>query len=166
MSKWPAACFMFALLVGQALAGRTMVVVDAPRPAPDFELPSTDGSSVRLSDFRGKYLLVNFWAVWCTPCRKEMPSMQNSYAQLKGPDFEMLAIHVGPTLEGAAKFASDLGLTFPVLVDQEMDLGSWSVIGLPSTFLVDPEGQIIGEAVGERDWSSPEMLEQLRKLIE
>lgn len=138
---------------------------DEPRPAPEFELPATDGSPHRLSDYRGRYLLVNFWAVWCTPCRREMPSMQRVYEQLGGERFELLAIHVGPSLDGAKRYAEQLGLTFPILVDEDMDLGSWQVLGLPTTFLLDPQGRIIAEAVGERSWDEPEMLEHLVRLM-
>lgn len=91
--------------------------------------------------------------------------MQRVYEQLKGERFELLAIHVGPSREGASDYAGQLGLTFPILVDEEMDLGSWKVRGLPTTFLIDPQGRIIAEAVGERSWDEPEMRQQLLQLM-
>lgn len=150
-----------ALLAAPVQAARVMKNSENPRAAPAFELPATDGSVRRLADFEGRYLLVNFWAVWCSPCRKEMPSMQRVYEELRSDDFELIAIHVGPSLDGAKKYAEQLGLSFPVLVDAEMALGRWQVQGLPTTLLLDPDGRIIAEAVGERDWDSPEIKTQL-----
>lgn len=88
--------------------------------------------------------------------------MQRAYDQLKGRDFEMVAIHVGPSLGNAKEYAEKLGLSFTILVDEEMQLGRWQVQGLPTTFLIDRDGQIIAEAVGERAWDSPELLSQIR----
>lgn len=135
------------------------------REAPDFALPATDGKQYRLADFAGRHLLVNFWAVWCAPCRREMPSMQRLYQRLGGAGFDMIAIHVGPGLDGARRYAEELGLTFPILVDADMALGDWQVSGLPTTFLVDPQGRIIAEAVGERGWDDPEVVDRLRVLM-
>jgi len=137
-----------------------------PRQAPSFELPGVDGRVHRLDEYRGRHLLVNFWAVWCPPCLKEMPSMEQAYAKLKSDRFELLAIHAGPSLDDARRFAGEQGLTFPVLVDESMDLGAWQILGLPTTFLVDPQGRIVARAVGDRDWDSPHMLEALRDYLD
>ena len=153
------------LSVALAWGARGVTELDPPRAAPGFDLPGLDGRMHGLEEFRGRYLLVNFWAVWCAPCRQEMPSMERAYGRLRGPDFEMLAIHVGPTLEGARQYAKELGLSFPILVDEDMALTSWAVRGLPTTFLVDPAGRIVMEAVGERVWDSPELLARLRGLM-
>ena len=154
-----------ALLTTPVHAGRVMQDSGTPRVAPDFELPATDGSIHRLSNYQGRYLLVNFWAVWCIPCRKEMPSMQRAYNRLRGGNFEMLGIHVGPSLTNAKQYAENLGLSFPILVDAEMNMSNWQIKGLPTTFLLDPEGRIIAEAIGERDWDSPELLKQVRAYL-
>lgn len=158
-------CLVLLALSLPAQASRTIDVYDEPRPAPEFELPGTDGHTHRLADYRGRYLLVNFWAVWCTPCRKEMPSMQQLHEQLAGEDFDMIAIHVGPGMSGAERFARELGLEFGILVDEEMALGGWNVLGLPTTFLVDRQGRIFAQAVGERDWQDEELLKRLRDLL-
>lgn len=157
---------LLPLASGMVHAQGLLDPLDEPRQAPEFELPGIDGKVHHLSDYRGRYLLVNFWAVWCPPCRQEMPSMQGAYQELKGQRFEMLAIHVGPSIEDAAKFAEGQLLRFPVVVDDHMDLSGWQVEGLPTTFLVDPEGMIIARAVGEREWDSDEMLAHLRSLME
>ena len=91
--------------------------------------------------------------------------MQSLYQQLGGERFELLAIHVGPSSDSARGYAQQMGLTFPILVDEEMDLGSWQVPGLPSTFILDPLGRIIAKAVGERNWEDGKVLEQLEQLI-
>jgi peroxiredoxin len=145
------------LLTSAGLAGsedKGLKRLAEPRQAPGFELPGVDGRVHRLEEYRGRYLLVNFWAVWCPPCLKEMPSMQRAYGSLKSDRFELLAVHAGPSLEDAMKFVDEHGLSFPVVVDQSMNLGVWQVLGLPTTFLVDPQGRIVAEAVGDRPGKS------------
>jgi peroxiredoxin len=152
----------FSAALGAAAAEKGLAPLAESRAAPDFELPGVDGRPHRLDAYRGRYLLVSFWAVWCAPCMKEMPSMERAYNELKGDRFELLAVHVGPSLEDAKKFADEHHLTFPVLVDESMNLGVWQVLGVPTTYLVDPQGQIVAEAVGDREWDSPQMIEALR----
>lgn len=162
-------CLMLLMLVvatSGAQGARTMTAYEQARQAPSFELPATDGQTRRLSDFDGQYVLVNFWAVWCHPCRKEMPSMQRVYEELRSDGLAMLAIHVGPSLTGAKKYAEELGLSFPIVVDAEMALSQWQVRGLPTTFLLDREGKIVAGAVGEREWDSPELVRQLREYLQ
>lgn len=142
-------------------AGRSLEALEQSRAAPELALPGTDGTDHDLAQQRGKHVLVNFWAVWCSPCRKEMPSMERLYQKLKDKDFNLLAIHVGPSLENARKFAADHGLSFPVLVDKDMAMGPWKVRGLPTTYLLGPDGRILAQATGEREWDSPEMLQTL-----
>ena len=153
------------LVAPQVMAAGLMRPLEAARPVPDFQLPGIDGRQHRLDDYRGRYLLVNFWAVWCTPCQREMPSMQRAYQRFKGERFDMLAVHVGPSLKQARTYAESRGLEFPILVDSEMDLSAWQVVGLPTSYLLDPQGRIVAEAVGERDWDSPGLLHQLEAYI-
>lgn len=136
------------------------------REAPEFELPGVDGELHPFDEYRGRYLLVNFWAVWCAPCLKEMPSMERAYTELQSDRFELLAVHVGPSLEDAKTFARENHLSFPVLVDESMDLAGWQVLGVPTTYLVDPAGRIVAEAVGDRQWDSPQMIQALRKYLD
>ena len=163
-----AALFSLTSIAGPSATGqgRTLQALDEPRPAPRFELPGIDGKQYKLDGFRGKYLLVNFWAVWCAPCRQEMPSLESAYRQLRGERFEMLAIHVGPSLENAARVSGDLALSFPVAVDERVVLSDWPVRGLPTTYLLDPAGMIIASAIGERDWDSPQMMEALNNFLD
>jgi len=166
LPSWTLAAVLLTLtcapFAASADKGKGLEPLAEPRQAPAFELPGVDGRVHRLSEYRGRYLLVNFWAVWCPPCIQEIPSMERAYAELKGDRFELLAVHAGPTAEDAKGFAGEHGLSFPVLVDESMDLGKWQILGLPTTFLVDPEGTIVAEAVGDREWDSPKMLDTLR----
>lgn len=162
----PVSLLLVVLMTGSVQASqRPLTLLDEPREAPGFTLPAIDGAQRRLADYHGRYVLVNFWAVWCAPCRKEMPSMQATYEILKGEGLDLVAIHVGPSLEIAREFASRLGLEFDILVDDEMALTDWQVLGLPTTFLVDREGRLVAEAVGERDWGDPVIVRQLQALI-
>ena len=153
------------LLAAQACAGGDLKPLDTPRSVADFELPGTEGDQHRLTDYRDRYVLVNFWAVWCTPCRREMPSMQRLYEKLRGERFEMLAIHVGPSLDQARTYGQKLRLGFPIAVDTDMVLTDWRVLGLPTSILFDPQGRIIAEAVGERDWDDPQLIRQLEAYL-
>ncbi|AKH19250.1 TlpA disulfide reductase family protein [Sedimenticola thiotaurini] len=154
------------LICGYVLAGESMSPVEPPKAVADFTLPGIDGNQQRLKDLQGKYVLVNFWAVWCGPCRAEMPSLDRAYQQLKGDQFELLAIHAGPSMEHAQGYAEELKLTFPIVVDEDLELTSWGVRGLPTTFLIDPEGRIVAEAVGERVWDDAAMLKVIRDYME
>lgn len=140
-------------------------VLTTPRTVSAFSLPGIDGTQHRLSDYLGRYLLINVWAVWCAPCRQEMPSLNAAYRQLRSERFEMLAIHAGPSLAQAGQYARQLGLRFPIAVDAQLALSAWQVRGLPHTLLLNPKGQVIAEAVGERVWDHPNVLAQLRRLM-
>ena len=147
---------------------QTMTPV-ADRPAaPDFALKDADGKIHRLSEHRGKVVLVNFWATWCPPCRREMPSMQRAWTQLQGENFEMLAINVGEdedTIFGFT-FSTGVELTFPILMDRDAQvIKAWPVIALPTSFVVDPQGRIVYRAVGGREWDDPELLKKIRELM-
>lgn len=163
---WLSGSVLALLLAAPALASqRPMRLLETPREAPAFTLPAIDGTQRQLAGYRGRYLLVNFWAVWCAPCRKEMPSMQATYDAFRDEGLAMVAIHVGPSMAMARDFAAKLGLEFDILVDEDMALTEWQVLGLPATFLVDPEGRLVAEAIGERDWTDPALVGQLRALI-
>jgi peroxiredoxin len=124
----------------------------------DFTLPDLDGHPVRLREFSGKLVLLNFWATWCTPCLQEMPSMQRLYRTFKQTDFVLLAVSMDRQGAEAAKpYAERLQLTFPVLVDHTNDVGrQYGVRGLPSTYLIDQDGRLLGAAIGARDWHRTE----------
>ncbi len=107
----------------------------------DFSLMDLDGKTVHLSDYKGKTVLINAWATWCPPCRAEMPDLENYYRQQKNNDFVILAINAGDTLEQAQGFVRSNNLSFPVLLDPDVEiLQALGITGFPTSILIDPDG--------------------------
>lgn len=159
---------LFATAVFAEGAPQTMTPVAKRPAAKDYALEDLDGKTQRLSDNRGKVVLVNFWATWCPPCRKELPSMQRLWEKLKGEAFAMHAIDTGETAEEILPFifATGTELTFPILLDRDSKtLNQWPVIAIPTTFVVDKQGRIAYRSVGGREWDDPMLIEELRRLM-
>jgi peroxiredoxin len=123
--------------------------------APDFILPDLDGTPNRLSDHRGKVVLLSFWATWCPPCRAEMPSMEKLYQAYRERGLAILAISNDVSGRSVVEpFVREGGLTFPVLLDSEGDVFTqYGVRGLPTSYVVDRRGRIVSGEIGARDWS-------------
>ena len=140
---------------------------DPPPPAPAFSLPRLAGGESALADFSGHYVLLNFWATWCPPCVKEMPSMAR-LAQRFGPQrFTVLAVSLD-TVDSAtvAAFVRRLELPFPILLDPTSRVADvYGANALPASFLLDPQGRVIAAAKGERDWFSPQAQDYLERLL-
>lgn len=148
-----------------ANADDLMSKVPAAKGAHNFTLMSANGTDISLSDYEGKFVLVNFWATWCPPCVKEMPSLNVLHNNLKDKGFGVLAIHAGPAFANVKKFVKKNELDFDIVIDTNMSLSGWGVVGLPTTFLVNPDGQIVYKAVGERDWGSEEMMDFINAVM-
>ena len=117
-------------------------------PAPDFTLQTVDGRMVSLSDFRGKAVVVNFWATWCPPCRSEMPDLQQTYSE-RADDVVVLAIDVQEAREPVRRFVEQYGLTFPILLDTNGDVTqSFGIQSLPTSFFIDREGRVAAFNMG------------------
>lgn len=117
--------------------------------APDFELKTIDGGTIKLSNLRGQAVLVNLWATWCPPCRAEMPAIEKVYNEYKDEGFIVLAVNMThqDTFSNIAPFIDEYGLTFPILLDETNSAGSaYQLRSLPSSFFIDREG-IISEVV-------------------
>lgn len=142
-----------------------MLPVPGEPKANDFTLMSADGGEISLQDYRGKFVLVNFWATWCPPCVKEMPALNSLHNQLKSRNFGVVGVHVGPALATVKQYLNDRPVDFDIVIDKNMSLASWEVAGLPTTFLVNPAGEIIYRATGEREWDSAEMVEFLESIM-
>ncbi|MBI4214001.1 MAG: redoxin domain-containing protein [Chloroflexi bacterium] len=126
---------------GEVDVGGPPGVVRIGRLAPAFELRSPDGTPVRLAEYRGKTVLLNFWASWCVPCREEMPELEAVYRSQQARDLVVIGINSGEPASVALAFARDLGITFPIALDQDGLLTvSYQVLGLPVTYLVDRDG--------------------------
>jgi len=140
----------------------------APTPAPALKLKDLDGAAHDLAQLKGRVVLVNFWATWCPPCRREMPSMERLSQALKGEPFSVLAVDVGEDADTIDLFTSQLDATptFPILLDtRSHTLQAWKVAGLPTTFLVDKQGRIIASAIGGREFDHPELIRAVRALL-
>ena len=129
------------------------VVRVAPAPAPDFTLAGLDGKTVRLADFRGRVVFLNFWATWCAPCREEMPEMQALARELEKEGLVVLAVNYEESAETAEAFVQETALTLPVLLDADGAVARrYRVPGLPASFFVDRRGALVGSVLGFRDW--------------
>ncbi len=122
--------------------------VEVGKPAPDFELQNIQGETVRLSDYRGKPVLVNFWATWCAPCKLEMPNFQKYYAKYPG-QFEILAIEYGEPQDTVERFVEDMGLTFQILSDPDAKVHAlYRFLGYPTSYVIDSGGVLRFQHVG------------------
>ncbi len=159
---------LFGLITNMALANaQGLAPLPTPRPAPGFELQDTHGKLHTLADYRGKVLIVNFWATWCSPCVKEMPSLQRAWQQLHQDNVQILAVNMGENRKDIDSFAAINPIGFPLLLDVDMALATaWSVKGLPTTYILDQKGQIVYQVLGDRDWNDPTVLQQVRALRE
>ena len=148
-----------------AWAGDLMDPISGAPKASGFNLEDTKGQKKSLEDYKGKFVLLNFWATWCAPCRKEMPAMSNLHDSFNGESLEVIGVHVGPSLAGVKKFLESVPVSFSILIDKDMSLANWGVQGLPTTFLINPDGRLVYKAVGEREWDSPDMISFLRDMV-
>lgn len=119
------------------------VAKDLGAPAPDFTLKSQTGQNVKLSEQVGNVLLINFWASWCSPCREEMPLLEEIHQKYKDLGFSVLAINVDENTELADKFLSTINVTFPVLYDNSAKVSQlYDVDAMPTTVIVDRDGNM------------------------
>jgi len=145
-----------------------IVPIEIGLPAPDFTFPGINGKMVSLSDFRGKVVLVNIWATWCASCVDEMPSMERLYQNLKGKDFEILAVSIDSLgVKVVAPFMKKYKLTFPALIDSSGTIGAgYRTTGVPESFIIDKNGILVKKIIGPLDWAQPELLRFFQDLIQ
>lgn len=135
--------------------------------APSFELPTLGGGKIKLTDYRGKVVFLNFWATWCSTCKVEMPSMQRLYDKFKAQGFEMITISVDKDQELIQPFMDEYNLTFPVLLDPDSEIAKklYKTTGVPETFIIRQDGIIAHKAIGPRDWASDEVIQAFQQLV-
>ncbi|MDF2789440.1 MAG: alkyl hydroperoxide reductase [Neobacillus sp.] len=115
--------------------------------APDFELKTLAGDTVKLSDFKGKKVMLNFWATWCPPCKAEMPAMEEFHKEA-GDDVVILAVNIDPHLDVKA-FVDENGITFPIPLDAEDKVNeTYQVLSIPTTYFIDTKGNIGNKYIG------------------
>ena len=154
-----------AFISSQINAGDLMDKVPESEPS-NFTLMSSHGSDISLSDYKGRFVLLNFWATWCPPCVKEMPALNVLHNKLSSNNgLQVVGVHVGPALATVKQFLKDKPVDFDIVIDKNMALSGWQVSGLPTTFLISPSGKIIYKAVGEREWDSDEMIKFIQSVM-
>jgi peroxiredoxin len=128
--------------------------------AHDFAGEMMDAKTVNLKDYRGRFVLLNFWATWCSPCLKEMPDLEKAYLQMGQEKMVVLAVGMGESVGKIKAFFDKYGFSFPLLADNKMEITKlYGVRNIPVTYLIDPDGIVLGRALGIRDWASPDLLE-------
>jgi peroxiredoxin len=146
----------FAIALTQAIgnedqdtnAGTAVIATaEVAQQAPDFTLTSLGGKEVKLSNFKGRKVMINFWATWCPPCKAEMPAMQKLYDHANGY-MDILAINIDPQND-VAGFVRENQLTFPILLDETGKVNeNYSIISIPTTYLINEEGRIEKKHIG------------------
>jgi thiol-disulfide isomerase/thioredoxin len=137
------------------------------KEAPAFSLNSLDGKPIALSDFRGKPVLLIFWATWCTSCKEELPVLEKFSIGKRDQLVILLIVIDGERKRAAQKIVNENKITLPVLLLlKEKVMDQYMVRGwVPQTFLIDPEGMLVGKIVGQRDWGSPEAWSCMKELF-
>jgi thiol-disulfide isomerase/thioredoxin len=157
--------FSKALATGPIAA---VVVHSARREVGAFTFNTADGSAADLSKWKGRVVLLNLWATWCAPCRKEMPDLEALQKELGGPDFEVVALSVDKKgAAAAAAFLKEVGAeTLAVYTDTELaSLAAMQAIGLPATILIDRNGREAARLLGPAAWHSAEAITMVRALM-
>ncbi|MBI2174952.1 MAG: TlpA family protein disulfide reductase [Candidatus Omnitrophica bacterium] len=142
-------------------------ILDKKVRAPDFTLRDLQGNAVRLQDFRGKVVFLNFWATWCPPCRLEMPTMEELHREFSDQGLVVLAVNFRESQDEVRSFLKQHGLTFTTLLDeQERAFGLYRAWSLPTTYLINKNSEIVGKVIGYRDWHSEQAKAFFRQLLE
>ncbi len=133
---------------------------------PPFELQTLDGTSVHSSSLRGNVVLLNFWAIWCGPCKDEMPALGRLQQRFKEEDFLLLTITTDQQPKAIRAFLNMLNVDFPVLMDDTREVSvAYKARALPLTVLIGKEGRLLGKAMGPREWDSPASIALIKHLI-
>ncbi len=171
-----AVCGIVLLLVVGLTTGCDSSTLEAPipigglvgSPAPDFTLTDMAGNPVSLSQFKGKVVILNFWATWCPPCRDEMPSMEKLYNEYGDKGLVMLAINVEEKgRKTVAKFLKKTPYSFPILLDDKKSVSTklYEVFRYPESFIIDRNGVVVEKIIGGIHWTSGSAFERVKFLL-
>jgi len=134
-------------------------------PAPEFSLSTLDQQPIKLSDYKGKVVVLNFWATYCIPCRIEMPSLEKLSQKYQSNDVSVVAISLDEDKEKAIKMlVNKMNLTFPIALNGQASGDDYHVSVLPVTYIIGKDGLLLGRVVGDRDWASEEA-DELMKVV-
>ncbi len=136
--------------------------------APKLRFNDLDDEIIDLKELKGKVVVVNFWATWCPPCRREMASLERLYQATKDKGVVVLAVNVGEDEDTVFSFLGEIepSPTFPILFDtQAKSLKDWKVKGLPTTYVVDKKGKLFYRAIGGREFDHPELIKKIETLL-
>ena len=134
--------------------------------APDFVLKSSSGENLRLSEYRGDVVMINFWATWCGPCRQEMPLLDELYARYQRVGFNLLGVNIDDDSQRAMRMVDELGIRFPILFDERKEVSElYNVEAMPATILVDREGNVRYVHHGYKPGYEDRYLDQIRSLL-
>jgi peroxiredoxin len=163
---------VITLLMVVTISGLNYVHAAAPvkvgDAAPDFVLKDLAGKTVRLSDYRGKVVLLNFWGTFCPPCRAEMPSLNAIYQTMKDQGFVVLALSLDHSEGPVRSLVENTKLDFPVMIDVEKEVyyKKYATFALPLSYLIDKRGRIVETYYGQINWDSQEMRAKVKSLIQ
>jgi cytochrome c biogenesis protein CcmG, thiol:disulfide interchange protein DsbE len=137
------------------------------KPAQDITLKSINGTEVKLSDLKGKVVMLNFWATWCPPCKEEIPSMMSLNKQMEGKPFQMLAVSIDEGGKADVEaFYKKTGFMLPTYIDQDRKAAAvYGVTGVPETYIIDTKGVIVKKVIGPLKWDGAEVLSFLNGLM-
>ncbi len=153
---------VFSIFAAAALASSGM----EGQMAPDFVLKSSSGENLRLSEYRGDVVMINFWATWCGPCRQEMPLLDELYARYQRVGFNLLGVNIDDDSQRAMRMVDELGIRFPVLFDERKEVSElYNVEAMPATILVDREGIVRYVHHGYKPGYEDRYLDQIRSLL-
>ena len=161
------------LLAGMAIASaqplpKNFILHEAPKPIASIAFEDGQGRLRSLAEFRGKVVLLNIWATWCGPCRREMPSLDRLQRLLGGSEFEVVALSIDRTgLDPVRKFYTDVGIrNLAIYIDSSgRATRELATVGVPATLLIDREGRELGRLVGPAEWDEPDIVQFLKRVI-
>ncbi len=163
------------MIIRKFLAGLALTVLAtsslaasdlAGKPAPDFALKSSTGANLRLSEYRGDVVMINFWATWCGPCRQEMPLLDQLYSRYQRVGFSLLGVNIDDDSSRAMDMIHELGVSFPVLFDARKEVSKlYDVDAMPVTVLVDRDGNVRYVHKGYKPGYEEMYLDQIRSLL-
>lgn len=168
MSGGPESTSAPAPSAAPAEAPATMQLHEAPQALPELRFQDGSGQNLTLAEFEGKTVLLNIWATWCIPCRREMPTLDRLQSALGGPDFEVVALSIDRTgIDAVRQFYREIAIKhLAMYIDTNgkaaTELG---IVGLPTTLLIDGKGRELGRLVGPAEWDAPEMIDTIRRQI-